>query len=127
MHFNNKEITLVYNASNSRDRQTLAYAMSISPHVNKQEINTVPISATLWRLILDRLQMDPKSLLNKADVEYQKLYRGSEYDEPSIWIEAIKRRPELLRAPIALYNNRVVVCDTPTAIFKLSGRLSESA
>lgn len=120
MHLRNDELTLLYNAANSRDRQTLAYAMTITPRINKQEVNSVPISATLFRMMIERLGgVDPKMLLNKADPEYQRLHRGSEYN-PRTWIEAIKRRPELLRAPIAMYKNRVVVCDTPTAIYRIT-------
>lgn len=126
MHFKNEELTLLYNANNSRDRQTLAYAMTITPHINKQEVNSVPISGTLFRIIIDRFGGDPKMLLNKADPEYQKVHRGREY-KPSVWIEAIKRRPELLRAPIALYKNRVVLCDTPAAVFRLTGGIERSA
>lgn len=126
MHFDNNELTLLYNKSNSRDRQTLAYATTITSRINKQEVNTVPISGTLFRMILDRLGGDPKVLLNKADSEYQKVHRGREY-KPSVWIEVIKRRPELLRAPIAMYKNRVVICDTPTAILKVLGPVEKSA
>ncbi|TNE30603.1 MAG: glutaredoxin [Bacteroidetes bacterium] len=119
MHFNERELTLLYNARNSRDRQTLAYALTITSHVNKQEVSSVPISGTLFRILLDRFDGEPKSLLNKADPEYQRIHKGREYN-PAVWIEAIKRRPELLRAPIAMYKGKVVLCDTPTAILKLA-------
>lgn len=118
MHLRNEELTLLYNANNARDRQTLALANTITSRINKQEINSVMISGTMFRLMVDRLQADPKTLLNKADTEYQRLHRGSEYD-PSIWLRAIRKRPELLRAPVAMYKGKVVVCDTPTAIFRL--------
>lgn len=110
---------MLYNANNSRDRQTLALANTLTSRINKQEINSVVISGTMFRLMVDGLGMDAKKLLNKADREYQRLHRGSEI-KPALWLEAIKRRPELLRAPVAMYRGKVVICDTPTAIFKLA-------
>lgn len=120
MHLRNEELTLLYNANNARDRQTLAMAMTLTSRINKQEINSVNISGTMFRVMVDRLQTDAKKLLNKADVEYQRLHRGSEYD-PAIWLQAIKKRPELLRAPVAMFRGRAVICDTPTSIFRLVG------
>ncbi|KAB2814469.1 hypothetical protein [Phaeocystidibacter luteus] len=126
MHLRNEELTLLYNANNSRDRQTLAMAMTITSHINKQEVNSVNISGTMFRLMVDRLQTDPKRLLNKADLEYQRIHRGSEYNT-AIWLEAIKRRPELLRAPVAMYRGKAIICDTPTSIFRLVGPASATA
>ncbi len=119
MHISKDELTLLYNANNSRDRQTLALATTITSRINKQEVNSVAISGTMFRLMVDGLGVDAKKLLNKADREYQRVHRGSEI-KPAMWLEAIKRRPELLRAPVAMYHGKVVICDTPTAIFKLA-------
>lgn len=118
MHLRNDELTLLYNANNARDRQTLAMALAITPKINRQEVNSVNISATLFKVMIDRLEIDPKRLLNKADVEYQRLYRGSEYDAET-WLRTIVNRPQLLRAPVAMFRGSAMICDTPTSIFRL--------
>lgn len=118
MHFRKDELLLIYNAENARDRQTLAYALGITSKINRQEINSVRVSPSLFVYAVQKLGWDVKRLLNKADVEYQHHHRGHEYPI-KMWFEAIRKRPSLLRAPIAILGDNAVVCDSPTDVMKL--------
>ena len=118
MHYKKDELTLLYNSANSRDIKTLAYAKTITSKINKQDVNSVTVSATLFKVMVDKLGGDPKALINKSLPYYQKNLRGHEY-KPKMWLLAIKEMPELLAAPVALYHDKVMICNSPTDILKV--------
>jgi len=119
MHFKKDELTLLYNSQNPRDVKTLAMATTMGLKVNKQDINSVDVSATLFELAVKSLGGDPKLLLNKSSAYYQENLRGKEYSIP-MWFNTLKNRPDLLKAAIAFYKDKVVLCETPTDILKLN-------
>ena len=118
MHFNSNELTLIYDHNHEKGRKTLAYAQSIAPRVNKQELNTVRISDTLFELMLDRLQMPGKNIINKSDPYYQECCKGRDLSAGE-WLEILRKRPDMLRAPIALYKDKAIICDVPSDILKV--------
>lgn len=118
MHFDKNDLVLLYNADNSKDKKTLAYALTITKKVNKQELNSVRVSDTLFRMILDSLELDGKKLLNKADPYYQTYIKGKDLTHEE-WFNVLRSRPSLLRSPVALYRDKAVICETPTDVLKV--------
>ena len=123
MHFNARELTLIYNGENSDHKKTLAYAQSLAKKINKQEINSVRVSDTLFHMAFESLGVNGKSVINKADPVYQRDYRGKDLT-PSEWLAMLKQHPHLLQSPIAIYGNQVVICQTPTHVLKVLNRVS---
>ena len=119
MHLSSKELTILYNKENARDRKTLSYAHTITNKINKQELGSVRISSTMFQVFVNTLEEDPKKLINKADPYYQKNIRGRTFST-NAWFKMLKNHPNLLKAPLAMYENKAVVCHTPTDILKLA-------
>ena len=117
MHLKKDELTILYNSQNARDRNTVTYARTVTSKINKQDINSVDVSATFFRLIFDKLG-DVKKIINKSNPYYQNTLKGSEL-APKMWFMALKKRPELLKAPVAYYKDKIVICNTPTDILKI--------
>jgi len=119
MHYDKNEFILLYNNDNDKDRKTLAYALTISKKINRQEINSVRISDTLFGMFLDRLRVDGKMLVNKSDPYYQENIRGHELTNDE-WYSVLISRPSLLRSPVAMYRNKCVICETPTDVYRVT-------
>ena len=119
MYLNKNELTLVYNGSLHKGKQTLAFAQSISPKVNKQDFSTVQVSQNLFCVILDKFNINIKDLINRADPYYQEHLRNKKFANAE-WFYIIKNRPELFVHPIGMYQGKGVVCQTPTDILKIS-------
>jgi len=117
MHLKKDELTLIFDSQSPRSSQTIAMALTITDKINKQDLHAVDASATLFQMCVEKLGGDVKSLINKADPYYQEHLRGHEYSL-QMWFQTIKKRPALLKAPIALYKDKVIVCNTPTDILK---------
>jgi arsenate reductase len=118
MHYDRNELVLLYNEQNEKDRKTLAYAMTITSKVNRQEVNSVRFSDTMFGIMLDRLNVNGKKVVNKADPQYQVNFKGKELSGDD-WHAVIRNNPYLLRSPIAMFRNKVIICETPTDVLKV--------
>ncbi|MCB0649032.1 MAG: hypothetical protein KDC49_20320 [Saprospiraceae bacterium] len=118
MKTNPREILLYYNEDSSSDRKTLAMAQSISRHIKSYDFKRSSNSPTGWQFILNNLNIHPKLLFNKAHPEYQKNIRGKEFGTED-WINILSNNPHLMKAPIAIKGNQVVLVGTPTDIYRL--------
>ena len=116
---NPRELTLVYDSSTSEGRKALAFAYSLAPKVNKQDVTEVSLSATFVRQVLKQLNLRPKDLLNRAHPYYQEHLRGCDLDAEG-WLHVLTHNPSLLKAPIALQGDRAVLCEPASLIYTLS-------
>lgn len=114
-----KELVLFYDENSYKGKQTLAYAHTITKAVNRQELSQSNLSPTIFKIILEKLNVNAKELLNKADNEYRQDVKGKEFDEEG-WLNVIRKSPNLLKSPVAMYHGKAVVCNTPTDILKLN-------
>lgn len=119
MYYRKNEVTLFYNKNRELDRKTLAMAMALHPIINKQEINSVHISETLFYMLLDKLGGDVKSIINKSNSFYQSELKGKEFGLNE-WYMFIMHQPDLLKAPIAMFHDRAIICDSPANVFRLN-------
>ncbi|MFL0684920.1 MAG: arsenate reductase family protein [Algoriphagus aquaeductus] len=100
------------------DKQTKAYAKSIAKFVNEIDLIREKLTATQWDQILLKLNLRAKDLLNRAHPDYQRLIAGKDWDDEG-WLNILVNYPYLIKAPIAIFRNRAILCKTPTDIFKL--------
>ncbi|MFZ1788457.1 MAG: hypothetical protein WAT92_09105 [Saprospiraceae bacterium] len=119
MKTNSREILLFYNQESSSDRKTLAYAKSISPHIRSYDFMKSHNTSTAWKTILNQLNIHPKLLLNKAHPDYQNNLRGKEFDHEG-WLNVISKNLHLIKYPIAVKGNQVLLIGTPTDIYRLA-------
>lgn len=116
---NPKELTLVYNSSTSEGKKALAFAYSLAPKVNKQDVNEVSLSSTFVRQVVKQLNLRPKDLMNRAHPYYQEHVRGRDLDMEG-WLHVLTRNPHLWRAPVALLGDKAVLCEPASLIYTLN-------
>ena len=71
----------------------------------------------MFQIFVDKLNENTKRLINKADPYYQANIRGEDFNVAE-WFNLLSNHPNLLKAPIAMFHNKAVVCNTPTDILK---------
>lgn len=116
MHPN--ELFFYFNPSHPVDKQTRAFAQTVTKHINEINIEKEKITTTIWLSILDKLKLRPKDLLNRAHPDYQTHIAGKTWDDEG-WLNILVRYPYLVKAPIAIKNNKAVLCTTPNEVLKL--------
>ncbi|HIP31223.1 MAG TPA: hypothetical protein EYG86_00530 [Crocinitomicaceae bacterium] len=119
MYYKRNELTILYNKNKALDRKALAMAHTLGVRINKQELSTVRMSESLFIKFLDSLGAEAKTLVDKSNPYYQSELRGKDFDS-SEWYEIIRHRPRLLKAPLAMFKDRAVICQSPNDMLKLS-------
>ncbi|MDQ3536847.1 MAG: glutaredoxin [Bacteroidota bacterium] len=119
MKFHPNELFILFDSSTNTGKQTRALAYSITRHVNEVNCFKTKFSSTIWKEILNRLNLRAKDLLNRAHPDYQEKIAGNSFDEEG-WLNVLVQNPCLLKAPIAIKNNKAVLCVRPSQILMLS-------
>lgn len=125
MQFHPNEIFLYYDPSTNTGKQTRAYASSISKNVNTLDSTKTKLTATLWKEIVNMISLKPKDLLDKSRSDYQDLVKGNTFTMTG-WLDVLAKNPQMLKAPIAIYKNKAMLCQKPTDILKLDERKSQA-
>ena len=118
MQFHPNELFLLYNPSSQTGKQTRAIALSISSHINEVNALQEKLGPTYWKEVLNMLGMTPKDLMDKSHPDYQAKVRGNTYTMDG-WLNVLMHNPQLLKAPIAIYNGKALLCRNPTDVLKL--------
>jgi arsenate reductase (glutaredoxin) len=118
MQFHPNELFLLYDPDTGKGKQTKAYALSISNHVNEVNPMKTKLTTTLWKEIVGMLKLDPKEILDKSHADYQAKVSGNTFTMEG-WLEVLNNNPQLIKAPIAIYNKIAILCNTPQDVLKL--------
>ena len=118
MRLHPNELWIYYHDSLGSQKKTRVHATSITNHVHEVNIAREKITRLRWVEILDMLNVEAKKLMNKADPIYQNLLARHDFDQND-WLEILVKNPGLLKAPIAIMNDRAILCESPKDIYKL--------
>ena len=113
------EMWLFLDCESSTHKKTRALATSITKHINEISFQHNKLSKLRWLEILNYLDMKPKELFNKAHKKYQDELAGHDFDEDS-WLEILRNNPCMIKGPIAIMNNKAILCIKPKDIYRLS-------
>ncbi len=125
MQFHPNELFLYYDPTSSTGKQTRAYASSISNNINALDSTKIKLTATLWKEIVNMLNLKPKDFLNKSRKDYQELVKGNTFTMNG-WLDILAKNPQMLKAPIAIYKNHGMICERPTEILSLDEKKTHS-
>ena len=112
------EIMVYYDQGHSRSKKVLAMARTVSPHVREVEFRKSPLTSTLMRDLLKKLDIRPKDLMDRSAKYYQENIRGRDFNAEG-WLNILIRNPDLIKAPIAVRGDRAVLCENATDLLRL--------
>jgi len=112
------ELLLFYDSTSVRGKKTLAFAQTVSNHVKSMDYHQIPITGTIWKELLNMLELEPRQLLNKAHPEYQEKIANHTYTGQD-WLNILIHNPHLLKAPIAVRNGKAILCNKVKDVLKL--------
>ena len=119
MQFHPNELFLLYNPQTSTGKQTKAIAMTINSHINEVDAIHETLGPTYWKEVITLLGLNPEDLLDQSNPEYKSKI-GEDIYTMNGWLDVLIHNPQLLKAPIAIFNGKAVLCQTPTDIFRLN-------
>lgn len=118
MQFHKNEIFLLYNPATAVGKQTKAMARTINKNINEVDAVRGKFGPTYWKEVVTLLGVEPKQILDRSHPDYQEKVAGRTLTMNG-WLDVLVHLPHLLKAPVAIFNGKAVLCNTPTDIFKL--------
>ncbi len=118
MKFHPNELVIFYNPSSDKSKKTLAYAKSISNHINEVDITHTPITTTIWKEIIGRLDLQPKEIMDRSSEYYEQNVKGHEITMQGL-LDILVHNPSIIAGPIAIKGNKAILVKTPTDILKV--------
>jgi len=112
------EMWLLFDCNSSTHKKTRALARTITRHINEFPLANSKLSKLRWAEILLLLNLRPKDILNKSSKDYQEKIAGHDFSVDN-WLEILRENPCLIKGPIAIMNDRAVLCINPKDIYKL--------
>ncbi len=119
MRLHPDELLIYYDNKSSLHKKTRALAYSITNHVHEVDFDHYKLTKLMWGEILILLGLQAKQLLNKSDPKYQTLIARHDFEEDA-WLEILVKNPDLIKAPVAIFNGKAVLCENPKDIYKLT-------
>ncbi|HCE53782.1 MAG TPA: hypothetical protein DER05_01810 [Lutibacter sp.] len=114
----NRQITLYYIANSVRAKQTLAYAKAEGLAIQPIDILKTPLTGTQIAELATRLGLEVKDLVNQDHPAFAKKFETLELSTND-WIKMIQHNPEIMKQPIALRGDHIILVETPTDILKI--------
>ncbi len=118
MQFHRNELFLIYDPHSNVGKQTKAMALDICSHINEVDVVHEKMSPTYWREIMNMLGVHPNELLDQTHPIYKTKVADNNYTMDG-WLELLSHEGYLVKYPIVVFEQRAVVCHTPTDIMKL--------
>ncbi|TXD50127.1 arsenate reductase family protein [Polaribacter sp. IC073] len=113
-----RQITLFYNSSSVRAKQTLAYAKAEGLAILEIDLLKTKITGTQIVELADRLKIKVEDLVNQEHPSYTSILEHHNLSTND-WIKMIQHHPEIMKQPIALHGDITILVETPTDIIKI--------
>ncbi|MDQ3392521.1 MAG: hypothetical protein M3512_00145 [Bacteroidota bacterium] len=118
MEKSNREITLYYKPAIKKDKNTLAMATQITPHIREVDVLKDTPTETQMMTILAQLGIDVEDIIERESEVYKEEYDGKSFDVQG-WVQVLVQNPEMIKTPIAIRGNRAILVETPSNILDL--------
>lgn len=107
-----------HNPRCSKSRQALALLeeKGVQPKIRKY-LEEVP-SKEEFKLLLEKLNVEPSSLLRKGEAIYKEQYKNLKLNEAE-WLEVMLQHPKLIERPIFINGNKAVVGRPPENVLDI--------
>ncbi len=118
MQISKKEILFIYNSNDLQDRQALGYAKSLPNHkVKELDLQKDNFTETQVKQIADLLEVEPVSLMDRSSDTFKKSFANVDLSGSDA-LKAMASKPELIKTPIAVYNDQAVSIRSPFQLVK---------
>lgn len=113
-----REILIFYNPDINKHKKTIAHAKSIADYIKTRSFSEIPTAHNVWTTIYESLDADPMSIFDEKHSKYDELVKEKDLNFED-WYKVIVNNPEMIRSPIAIREQRVILCDRQTEIYEL--------
>ena len=102
-----QDLVFIYDKDQKNWEERRTEAMGIAQFVREMEFKN--ITPTMWKTLLDWLNLEPKSLFDENHEEYTNKIKDKDY-EMNDWFTILVNDYKMIKFPIAAINKKAVLC-----------------
>lgn len=118
MEFSKRELTFFYHPEIIRDRESLAYAKTVTDNIKVVEINKITPTPTDLKTIADTLGVSVSDMVNRQSELFRDEYEDKSFEDDQ-WLMVLVKNPALIKTPFAIMGERGIVCNDPADVMEL--------
>jgi len=115
----NKQITILYVGNSPRAKQTVAYCTTAGVPMREIDITKTKLTGTMIAEIATALDLPMEDLINPKHPIFHQYYQDAQFSESDV-IKIIQKHPDIMKQPIVMRGDKVVLVETPTDVLKLT-------
>lgn len=108
-----KEITLIYNSEERIGRQILAYAQIENIPIHDIDLAHMKLTTTHWVELASRMGINLRDLVNTESSNFLQKFGNMNELSDDDWLKLLVHNPTILRAPIVMKGNKIVMMSNP--------------
>ena len=94
------EIKFIYNSTQIKEREALAYAKSLDQHyINAVDLDKELLTERQWAEIAQKLNIEIKELIDQNNDYYQDHLEGKDFNDDDL-LQLFKKYPQIMKTPI---------------------------
>ncbi len=102
-----QELVFIYDKDQKNWEERRTEAIGIAEFVREMELKN--ITPTMWKTILDWLNLDPKQLFDENNEGYDEKIKDKDY-EMNDWLTILVNDYKMIKFPIAAINKKAILC-----------------
>jgi len=114
-----KQITILYVGNSPRAKQTMAYCTTAGIPIREIDIIKTKLTGTMISEIATALDLPMEGLINSNHPIFHKYYQDAQFNDNDV-IKIIQKHPDIMKQPIVMRGDKVVLIETPTDVLKLT-------
>lgn len=114
----NRQVTLFYSSDSIRAKKALAFAKTKELPIREIDILSTPLTGTQLLEITHALNLNIEDMVNQEHPYFKTHFGHLDFSETN-WLKMIEHNPKILKQPIAMLGDDIVLIETPTDILRL--------
>src|SRR5688572_17686210 len=114
----NRQIIFIYHSEKNVDRQTLAYAKSNHLKIREVDLAKETFTPTMLLELTNKVNLPLRDLIDKDHEDIRNKAQLGDWEDDDL-LKIIERDFTVLKTPIAMLGDNILVLETPTDILKL--------
>jgi len=116
---NDNQINILYIDNSPRAKQTKAYCQASGIPIREINMTKSKLTGTMITEIAAGLKISLNELVNRNHPTFKKYYGNAIFDDVDI-IKIIQNHPDVMKQPIVMRGNRIVLVEAPTDVLRLT-------
>ncbi len=114
----NRQITIIYNSESVRAKKALALVQTKKLPIREIDLMKTKLTGAQLAGIANDLHLPISELVNREHPYFKQQFGHAEFSDME-WLTMIEHNPQILKQPIVIFGDKIILVETPTDVLQL--------